>query len=92
MESRGRLAKILVRLELDRMRPAPATVYAADKTVGRLTSSVAAADGQVHGLAAVKLDSARSGTELTVGGERAGARVVGYAGAPPPYILPKAGA
>lgn len=90
LESRGRLAKTLVKLELASMTAAPAPIYAAGKRVGRLTSSAQAAEDRVHALAALKLDSAHPGTELVVGAEGVSATVIGYAGAQPPYISPKA--
>ena len=87
MESRGRLAKILVRLELAAMAAAPAPVFARAKAVGTLTSSVAAADGRIYGLAVLKIGSAQPGADLIVGDGGARATVVDYAGAPPPFAL-----
>ncbi len=87
MESRGRLAKTLVKVALGSMVPAPVPVFAQEKAVGTLTSSVQAADGRVHALAVLKVDSAQPGTNLTVGPDGLKAVVVDYAGAPPPYIL-----
>ncbi len=87
MESRERLAKTLVKIELESMSPAPAPIYASGKAVGRLTSSAQAADGRVHALAVLKTGSAKPGTALKVGAEQVGARVIEYAGEQPPYIL-----
>ncbi|MCY3799933.1 MAG: glycine cleavage system protein T [Chloroflexi bacterium] len=92
MESRGRLAKTLVKVSLSSMVMAPAPVYARNKAVGRLTSSVAAPDGQIHALAVVKIDSARAGTDLTVGPDEVSAAVLDFAGAQPPFVQAKASA
>lgn len=86
MESRERLAKTIVKLALDRYRPAPADVYADARKVGVLTSSVEAADGQCYALAVVRVNSSAAGVQLTVGPEASPARVIGYAGAQPPFI------
>lgn len=87
MESRGRLAKTLVKIALTSMVAAPAAVYAQEKAVGRLTSSVKAPDGQIHALAVVKVDSARPGADLTVGPDGVAASVLDLAGAQPPFLL-----
>ena len=87
MESRGRLAKTLVKLALSSMVDAPAPVYARNKPVGKLTSSAIAPDGQIHALAVVKVDSAHAGTDLTVGPDGVSARVLDFAGAQPPFVL-----
>jgi len=86
MESRGRLAKVLVKVALASMVPAPAPVYALEKPAGTLTSSVQAADGRVHALAVLKVDSAQPETNLTVGVGGVRATVVDCAGVPPPFI------
>lgn len=92
MESRGRLAKTLVKVALRSMVTAPAPVYARSKPVGRLTSSVVAADGQIHALAVVKVDSAEAGTDLTVGPDKVPAAVLDFAGAQPPFVRAKVSA
>ena len=87
MESRGRLAKTLVKIALTSMVDAPAAIYARNKPVGRLTSSAAAPDGQIHALAVVKVDSAHAGTDLAVGPDGVSASVLDFAGAQPPFLL-----
>ena len=87
MESRGRLAKTLVKVALASMSPAPTPIYAQGKPAGTLTSSVRSPDGQIHALAVLKVGSAQPGTELTVGKDGAAAKVVDYAGAQPPFVL-----
>ncbi len=91
MESRERLAKTIVKLALARFVPAPADVYADSKKVGVLTSSVEAADGQSYALAVVRLNSSSAGEQLTVGPGASPARVIGYAGAQPPFLRRAAG-
>ena len=88
MESRGRVAKALVKIDFSSMVPAPAPVYAQGRPVGTLTSSVEAADGQIYALAVLKVDHARSDCEVSVGPQGVMARVIGYAAAPPPFISP----
>ncbi len=86
MESRQRLAKVMVKLKLSQLVEAPAAVFADGKACGRLTSSAAAPDGEIFALAVVKTAQARPGTALEVGGARASARVSGYAGVQPAFI------
>ncbi len=90
MESRERLAKTIVKIALARFLPAPETVYAEGKPVGKLTSSVLAADGQIYALAVLKVDCARPGSELTVGAQAVNARVIDFAGAQPSFITAQA--
>lgn len=87
MESRGRVAKVLVKLSLAAMIAAPAPVYASGKSVGTLTSSAEAADGRLYALAVLKTDRAQPGAALSVGASGVAAKALGFAGAPPPFIL-----
>ena len=86
MESRGRLAKTLVKLELDAFVAAPAPIYAGKGSVGRLTSSAMAPAGDIFALAVVKTNSAMPGTELQVGDAAIGATVTDYAGVQPAFV------
>ena len=86
MESRGRLAKTIVKVALAGFAPAPADVYADARKVGVLTSSVQAADGNVYALAVVRVNRSAAGGRLTVGAQGSPARIIGYAGAQPPFI------
>ena len=61
MESRGRLAKVLVKVDLASMTPAPAPIYAGQKPVGKITSSVEAADGRIYALAVLRVDQRAAG-------------------------------
>lgn len=87
MESRQRLAKTLVKVDLASMIAAPAPVYAEGHVGGTLTSSVQAPDGEIHALAVLKLRSARAGSRLTVGPGGIEASVLDFAGAQPPFVL-----
>ena len=86
MESRERVAKALVKLRLSDFVPAPAPLFAAGRTVGALTSSVEAPDGELFALAVVRVGSCQRGAVLDFEGEQAQARVIDFAGAPPPFI------
>ncbi len=86
MESRQRLAKVMVRLELAQLVNAPAAVYYDGKECGKLTSSAASPDGEIFALAVIKTASARPGTALEVGDDRRPARVREIAGAQPAFI------
>ena len=72
MESRGRLAKTLVKLAPDAFVSAPAQVYADGGQSGTLTSSVQAADGQIYALAVLRTAHARPGATVQVGDARLG--------------------
>ena len=86
MESRQRLAKVMVRLELEHPLTAPAIIYSDGKECGKLTSSVESPDGEIFALAVLRTASARPGTRLEVGDARSPARVRDYAGAQPAFI------
>jgi aminomethyltransferase len=66
MESRNRLAKTLVRLDLAGVVPPGARISADHSRVGTLTSVVALPDGTAIGLGFVKPDRADTGTRLSV--------------------------
>lgn len=75
MESRNRLAKTMVTLELDRFITAPADVFVEGRTAGQLTSSVTAPDGEIFAIGVIKPDFSEPGQRLEVGIERIPARV-----------------
>ncbi len=85
MESRNRLARIMVRLTLDAPVTAPANLSAEGRTVGTVTSSVVTADGSSVGIGVVKLAAAAPGQTLQVAGG-ATATIRDYAGSPPPAL------
>lgn len=75
MESRNRLAKTLVAIQLDARVDVPAAVYVDGRSVGQLTSSVTAPDGEIFALAVVKPDYAEAGQPLTIGDDHVAAQV-----------------
>ncbi|MBI5669452.1 MAG: folate-binding protein YgfZ [Chloroflexi bacterium] len=87
MESRGRLAKTLVRLRLEQPVEAPAPLIHEGKSAGTLTSSVTTPDGEHLGLGFVKLALAAPGQSLTVGETGVPASIIALAGTQPPSLL-----
>jgi folate-binding protein YgfZ len=86
MESRNRLAKIMIRLRLDEWVEAPADVQHEGQVVGRLTSSVQAPGGELFGLAVVKTAAASPNAHLTIGANKVNAHILDFASTPPPMI------
>lgn len=86
MESRERLAKALVKVKLTRFVAAPARLYISGRAVGALTSSVEAPDGDLFALAVIRIAHCKPGAVLDVELGQAQARVVDFAGVPPPFI------
>lgn len=86
MASRERLAKTLVKLDLASAVAAPAIVSADRRAVGKLTSSVRAANGDIYALAVLKAGFARPGTRLSVGERAIAATFKDFAGVQPPYL------
>lgn len=89
MESRGRLAKTIVSLRLDRFVEAPAPLLKDEREVGRLTSSVTTPDGDSLGIGVVRLAAAQPGAVLDAGGVQA--IISGLVGAQPPALRSEAG-
>lgn len=86
MESRGRLAKTSVRLQLNAEANAPQPLLLDGKSVGTLTSSFRMADGEVLAIGVVKTAAAVSDQMLhTQSGVQA--RVLALAAAPPPAAM-----
>jgi tRNA-modifying protein YgfZ len=86
MESREKLAKTIVQLNLSSFVNAPATVYDNDKAVGTLTSSVESPDGEVFAMAIIKTQVSTAETEVKIGDDRIPATVAGYVGQQPSFI------
>jgi aminomethyltransferase len=86
MESRNRLAKVLVKLELSTHVPSPADFYLDAHKAGTLTSSVTTPDGKHLGLGFVKSGDVLPGLTIHVGNEYVPAVITGFAGAPPPQF------
>ena len=86
MESRERLAKTIVKLQLSSFVSAPTSVYDKGKPIGTLTSSVESPNGEYFAVAVIKTGTSISGTELTVGDTHIPAIVLDYAGQQPSFI------
>lgn len=86
MESRERLAKTIVKLNLSSFVNAPATIYDNDKPIGTLTSSVESPDGEYFAIAVIKPQFSKADTALTIGENRLPATVTGYVGQQPSFI------
>jgi len=77
MESRGKLAKTLVKFRLSAPAESPADLTADGKRVGALTSSVTTPDGAHYGIGFVKPDAAADGETFRVGDSAVTAQVRG---------------
>lgn len=86
MESRQRVAKLLVHMSLSEYVAAPAQIFAGERSAGRLTSCAKAPDGQVFALAVLKREFARPGAALQVGDKGQAAQVAAYAGEQPAFL------
>lgn len=87
MESRSRLAKVMVQVRLSTSIDSPADIFHEGHKVGTLTSSVTTPDAEHIGIAVVKLAQSQSGTRLSVSPQKVEAEVIGLAAAPPPEIF-----
>jgi folate-binding protein YgfZ len=87
MESRARLARVMVRVALTDALEAPQELRLEDRPVGTLTSSVTNATGEHVGIAVVKTALANSKPTLTTD-SGTGVKIIDLAGAqPPPHML-----
>lgn len=86
MESRAKLAKTIVALEMSTFVEAPAEIFHEGRLVGKLTSSVQAPTGEIFTLAVIKTQVIETGTPLRVGPELHPAAVKGLVGEQPDYI------
>ncbi|MFW5709220.1 MAG: hypothetical protein ACOCX5_03265 [Chloroflexota bacterium] len=87
MESRGRLAKALVRVDLDTMMKAPADIFAGSRLIGKLTSSTQTPLGELFAMGVVKVDYARAGARVKIGSvDGPEATVVDWLGTRPPFV------
>jgi tRNA-modifying protein YgfZ len=86
MESRAKLAKTIVAVNLSQMLQAPAEIQCEGRTVGKLTSSVEAPTGEIFAIAILKTAFVETGTELTVGSDKIQARVSSLLGQQANYI------
>lgn len=86
MESRSRLARVMVTLRLDAPVDAPADLLHEGRPVGTLTSSVTSPDGEHFGIGIIKAGLAEIGLELNAGANGTRATVRDFAGTPPPMV------
>ncbi|MBE0688610.1 MAG: glycine cleavage system protein T, partial [Anaerolineae bacterium] len=84
MESRGRLARTIVRLRLSAAQTAPLDLVAGGRSAGTLTSSVTTPDGEHLGIGVVRLAHAQAGVQLQAG--ETTATVIDLAGVQPPGL------
>lgn len=91
MESRERLAKTIVKLDLSSFVKAPATVYDGDRIIGIMTSSVESPIGQSFAIAVLKTDIIQIDRQLMVGENRVPVTIKGYAGKQPSFIYEQNG-
>ena len=68
MESRSKLAKTIVALELESFVSAPAEILFEGRPIGTLTSSVQAPNGDIFAIAIIKTQHIEAATPITVGG------------------------
>ncbi len=89
MESRGQLAKMMLRLRPLADVVAPADLHNEGRVVGQLTSSVVAPDGVRHALGVVRRQLAQPGTRLLA--QEVALEVLAPAGVQPGYRPEKSG-
>ena len=87
MESRGKLAKTIVHLEMSEFIEAPAAIYYDGKLVGTLTSSVVSPHSEIFAIGVIRTNSIQSDYTLTVGEAHIEAHVRQLIGAQPDYLL-----
>jgi len=88
MESRGRVARTLVRLTLDAPLDAPRELRTPEgRSAGTITSAVQAPDGSLWAMGVVKMAYAKAGTRLESGG--VGVTVGAPLGVQPAELLPE---
>ena len=86
MESRNRLARVMVRLTPAAPLEAPADLLDNGRLVGRITSSVTSPRGEHFAIGVVKVDSAIAGRALSAGPAAIATLVEGFAAVPPPMV------
>lgn len=89
MESRGKLARLLVQVQLEKPLDAPADIFLDGHSIGTLTSSAVTPNGEPFGLAVLKTSAFGNdpaGLNVHIGNEAIAAQVMGPAGSPPPLL------
>lgn len=83
MESRGKLAKTLVHIQLTEFIAAPQPIFHNGVLIGTLTSSAQAPDGHIFALGVIKTASAHAGYSITIGENQVRGAVLARAGNQP---------
>jgi len=84
MESRNKLARVLMRLKLSQFAEADTALFYQGKRVGQITSSVVAPDGVIHAMGVVKTSMAGTGVVVNIGTpDGASATLTDYLGVQP---------
>lgn len=86
MESRARLAKTIVALDMSAIVQAPADVHHEGRKIGRLTSSVQAPTGECFALAIIRTQHTVADTPVIVGEQGIAATVKARVGQQPAFI------
>jgi len=84
MESRNKLARVLMRLNLSQFAEANTPLFYDGKHIGEITSSVIAPDGTLHAMGVVKTNVADVGLVIKIGSpDGASATLIDYLGVQP---------
>ncbi|GAB5492055.1 MAG: glycine cleavage T C-terminal barrel domain-containing protein [Phototrophicaceae bacterium] len=86
MESRAKLAKTIVALDLEEFVQAPADISLDGRNIGKLTSSAEAPNGDIFAIAVIKTQAITLGKRITVG--TTSATIKHFIGEQPDYINP----
>jgi aminomethyltransferase len=86
MESRNRLAKVMVKLELSAPVSAPADLFYDGHKTGTVTSAVTTPLGEHLGIGFVRFNDAQPGQQVTVDHQNISGTIIELAGAPPPQL------
>jgi folate-binding protein YgfZ len=89
MDSREKLARVMVSLQLSQMVNSPATLYHNGVAVGRLTSSVQATDGNCFAIGIIKATLAEPNTYIHIGDAHIDAHVQHILGTQPKWVTHK---
>ena len=84
MDSRERVAKTIVRLDLNVMVQAPADIQVDGKVIGKLTSSVVSPEDEIFAIGVIKTTFANQGQQLNIEGNMAS--VIELLGTQPDWI------
>ncbi len=87
MDSRERLARVMVALDLESFAASPQPLFSEQKPIGQMTSSVTAPDGKLHAIAIIKTSHAQAGHVVEVGAPTlTHARVLRLLGKQPDWV------